>query len=192
MQRVIRRFDAFLRRCYGVVDLLPEQSDPTCILRVKVTHAARAVSHADGWIPVGAPVLELHLWNERIPPIHPAGPDLAWAHRTQRMFLDSLREAARQLRSDSRLADVQAVGGVTVLVFSPDGLKRNRLMQRLGFAIFPARNPLGRFGRFWENAYTWAIMWTYSPASLRLRRFRQMRRYEFWMTRSQFVERFGL
>jgi hypothetical protein len=35
-------------------------------------------------------------------------------------------------------------------------------------------------------------MWTYSPASLRLRRFRQMRRYEFWMTRSQFVERFGL
>jgi YkoP domain len=191
MRCVIRRFDAFLRRCYGVEDLFPEQSDLVCILRVRLTHAARAVALPDGRIPVGAPVLELHLWNERIPRIPPGGPDLAWARRTQRLFVDSLREVARRLRSDSRLAGVQAVTGATVLIFSPDGLDRNRLMKRLGFAVFPVRNPLGRFGRFWENAYTWAIMWTYNPASLRLRRFRQMRRDEFWMTRSKFVEGFG-
>jgi hypothetical protein len=107
------------------------------------------------------------------------------------MFLASLREVADQLRDDPRLASVRAVGGVTALIFSPDGLDRNRLMHRLGFTVFPARNPLGRFGRFWENAYTWSIMWTYSPSSLRSRRFREMRRDEFWMTRSRFLERFG-
>jgi len=107
------------------------------------------------------------------------------------MFLASLRVVARQLREDPGLAAVQAVSGATVLIQSTNGLERNRLMQRLGFTVFPARNPLGRFGQFWENAYTWAVMWTFSPASLRDRRLRDMRRDEFWMTRNKFLERFG-
>jgi hypothetical protein len=107
------------------------------------------------------------------------------------MFLGSLREVARRLGEDPGLAGMQAVAGATVLIQSTDGFERNRLMQRLGFTILPARNPLGRFGRFWENAYTWAVMWTFSPASLRDRRLRDMHRDEFWMTRSRFLERFG-
>jgi hypothetical protein len=188
VRRVVLSLDALLRGRLGIVAL---SSDPACILRIRVTRAAHAISLSDGPVPPGAPVLEIHLWNERIPPIPPAGPDLAWAGRTQRMFLASLREVARQLREEPGLAAVQAVSGATVLIQSTDGLERNRLMQRLGFTVFPACNPLGRFGRFWENAYTWAVMWTFSPASLRDRRLRDMRRDEFWMTRSRFLERFG-
>jgi hypothetical protein len=107
------------------------------------------------------------------------------------MFLASLREVALRLREDPELASVQAVTGATVLIQSTAGLERNQLMQRLGFTIFPARNPLGRFGRFWENGYTWAVMWTFSPACLRHRRLSDMRRDQFWMTRSRFLDRFG-
>jgi YkoP domain len=190
-RRLIRSFDAFLRRCFGIVDLVPEQSDPACLLRVRVTRATHAVSLPEGPVAPGAQVLELHLWNERIPPIPPGGPDMAWARQTQRMFLASLREAARQLREDTRLAGVQAVTGTSVLVYGADGVERDRLMQWLGFSVFPARNPLGPFGQFWEIAYTWSIMWTYNAASLRTRRLRGMRRDEFWMARSRFLERFG-
>lgn len=184
----VRAFDAFLRRCFRIVEL---SSDPACLLRVRLTRATHPVTLPDGVVAVGAELLEIHLWNERVPPIPRGGPDLAWAHRAQRMFFASLREAARCLREDPRLAGIQAVTGVTALVFSPDGLERNRLMQRMGFTVLPAPSPLGRFGRFWENAYTWAIMWTYSPSSLRSRRLRDMRRDEFWMTRAGFLERFG-
>jgi len=191
MRRLIRSFDAFLRRRYGIIELVPEPSDPACMLRVRVTRAAHPVSLPEGPVAAGAEVLELHLWNERVPPMPVAGPDLAWARRTQRMFLGSLREAARQLREDPRLAGVQAVTGTSVLVSGAGGVERDRLLQSLGFSVFPARNPLGRFGRFWENAYTWSVMWTYNPASLRNRRLRDMRRDEFWMARSKFLERFG-
>jgi hypothetical protein len=187
MRPLIRAFDAFLRRCLGI---LPLSSDPDCILRIRITRAARPVVMPGVSIATGAPVLEIHLWNERIPPIPPGGPDLAWARRAQRLFFASLQEAARRLRRDPDLAGIQAVAGVTVLILSPDSLQRSRLMQRLGFTVFPAPSHLGRFGRFWENAYTWAILWTYSPSSLRARRFHDLQRDEFWMARDAFLERF--
>ena len=191
MRRLIRAFDAFLRRRLGIVDLVPEQSDPACLLRVRLTRATHAVSLPEGPVAAGAEVMELHLWNERVPPMPPGGPDLAWARQAQRMFLRSLREAARQLQEDARLAGVQAIAGTTVLVHGADGVERDRFLQSRGFSAFPARNPLGRFGQFWENLYTWSVMWTYNAASLRNRHLLDMRRDEFWMARSKFLERFG-
>jgi hypothetical protein len=188
MRRVIRTFDAFLSWRLGLV---PLSSDPACLLRFRLTHAGHAVSLPDGVIPAGALLLEIHLWNERVPAIPPAGPDIAWARRAQRMFLSSLRKAAQQLRDDPRMAGVQAVTGTTVLIFGADGAARSKLLQALGFSILPALRPLGRFGEFWENGYTRALMWTYNPASVRDLRVLGMRRDEFWMTRESFLRRFG-
>jgi len=89
------------------------------------------------------------------------------------------------------MAGVQAVTGTTVLIHGADGVVRSRLMQGLGFSVFPTRNPLGRFGEFWENSYTRAVMWTYNAPSVRNLRVFDMRRDEFWMTRGKFLERFG-
>jgi hypothetical protein len=188
MRTLIRSFDAFLRRFLGIVAL---SSDPACLLRVRIKRAAHAVSLPGGLVPAGAEVLELHLWNERVPPIPPAGPDLAWARQTQRLFLGSLREAARQLREDSGMAGVQAVAGTTVLIYGADGVARSKLMQSLGFRVFPVHSPLGRFGEFWENSYTRALMWAYNPTSVKDLRISNMRRDEFWMAHGEFLDRFG-
>jgi YkoP domain len=188
MRRVIRTFDAFLSRRLGI---LPLSSDPACLLRIRFTRSGHAVSLPDGLIPAGASLLELHLWNERVPPIPPAGPDMAWARQTQRMFLGSLRQAARRLGEDPRMAGMEAVTGTTVLVFDADGVARSKLLQGLGFTILPAPSRLGRFGEFWENGYTRALMWTYNPTSVRNLRVLDMRRDEFWMTREMFLNRFG-
>jgi hypothetical protein len=188
MRFVIRKFDAFLSRRLG---LIPLSNSSECLLRFRITRSGHAVPLPDGMIPAGALLLEIHLWNERVPPIPLAGPDIAWARRAERMFLSSLREAAQQLRDNPRMAGVQAVTGTTVLIFGADGAARSKLLQALGFSILPAPNPLGRFGEFWENGYTRALMWTYNPASVRSLRVLGMRRDEFWMARDSFLRRFG-
>jgi hypothetical protein len=187
MRRLVRGFDAFLSRRLGI---MPLSDAPSCLLRVRITRSAHAMSLPDGGITAGAPVLELHLWNERVPLMPSTGPDLAWAHRAQRMFLGSLREAARRLREDPRMAAVQAVTGSTVLIYGADGAVKSMLLPGLGFTVFPVRSRLGRFGEFWENSYTRALMWAYNPASVRHLRVSEMRRDEFWMARGDFLERF--
>jgi hypothetical protein len=61
----------------------------------------------------------------------------------------------------------------------------------LGFTVLPYHNPLGRFGEFWENFYTWWIMWTYNQASLRHRRLFRLVRAEVWMTMAELLSRYG-
>jgi hypothetical protein len=65
------------------------------------------------------------------------------------------------------------------------------LATRLGFVVRPYRNRLGRFGEFWENLYTWFIMWTFNAASLHGRRLLGLRRMEMWIAAEDFVQRFG-
>lgn len=188
MKSLIRCFDRFLRWVLGVFEFCDESD---CLLRVRRASAAHTVILPERHIPAGAPILELHLWNEHIPPLPPTGSDLAWAVRSQRMLIASLRTLARQMRHDSRLDGVKAVGGVTVLFFAGDGSGGAKIFERLGFAVCPYHNPLGRFGEFWENLYTWAIMWAFNAVSLRRRRLLRLRRSEIWMATDEFLRRYG-
>jgi len=83
------------------------------------------------------------------------------------------------------------VGGATVLFAAGDASSGERLFQRLGFSTFPYRNPLGRFGEFWENLYTWALMWTFNAGSLKKRHLLQLQRTEVWMSTGEFLVRYG-
>lgn len=188
MRTLIRRFDRFLRRVLGVSEFC---DDPDGLLRVRRTPAPHSVTLPDRQIPSGAPILELHVWNEHVPPMPAAGPDLAWAVRSQRRFTASLHALALQMRRDPRFAGVQAVTGVTVLAFTADGAEGVNLFERLGFTVCPYHNPLGHFGEFWENLYTWAIMWAFNEASLSRRRLLHLRRSEIWMTTEEFLHRYG-
>jgi hypothetical protein len=188
MRPLIRRFDALLSRAYGIFEFC---DDGNCVLRLQIAQARRTLCLAGQEVRAGEPVLVLHLWNEHIPPLPQDGPDLAWAARMRRLFVQSLRAVAVQMRRDPRLARVRAVGGVTTL-FSPDGRSGGaHFMQRLGFTILPYRSPLGRFGEFWENLYAWWLMWTFNVASLRHRRLLYLRRTELWMPADGFVSRYG-
>lgn len=133
----------------------------------------------------------LHLWNEHLPPLPEDGADLAWARQVGRRFVYSLYALGRHVQASPRLSAARAVGGVTVLLWSGSRSGGARLMERMGFTIFPYRRPLGRFGEFWENFYSWWLMWAYNPASLRRRQLARLQRAEIWMAMEAFLQRYG-
>jgi hypothetical protein len=50
---------------------------------------------------------------------------------------------------------------------------------------------LGRFAEFWENAYTWALMWTLNQSILQKRSLLRLRRFDISMTAEDFLGRYG-
>lgn len=188
MRTIIRHFDNFLRGKLGVFEFC---QDPHCLLRVRLTTAPHALTLAGRLVSRGAPVLELHLWNEHIPLLPSTGPDLAWAIQIRRRLIASFRTLAAKMKDDARFASVQAVGGVTVLFLPGTDVGGERLFRRLGFTLYPYSNPLGRFGEFWENFYSWWIMWTFNPVTLRHRHLTRLRRTEIWMLAEDFLKSYG-
>lgn len=187
MRAFIKLLDHIIRRATGAIEYC---DDPQCIFRVQIAPAPHPVTLSDGThIPAGAPILFLHLWNEHIPPIAPAGPDLAWALQTERRLRRSLHRLAEWMTDNPDCAQVQAIGGITILI-SPAGQDGSEhLFRRLGFEIFPWHHPLGRFAEFWENLYTWWLMWAFNPSSLHGRRLWELQRREFWASREAFLAR---
>jgi len=188
MRRLVRLLDSILRRALGVFEFCDH---PECVLRVRLAAAPRALALPACELPAGAPVLELHLWNEHIAPMPDGGPDVAWAAEFARRLRASFHALAAQVRAEPRFAPVEAVCGITVLLGPDQGPAGERLFQRLGFTILPHRGRLGRFGEFWENLYSWWVMWTFNPATLRGRRLLRLRRSELWMCRAEFLARYG-
>ncbi len=186
MKRLIRAFDAFLRRALGVFEFC---ADPECLLRVRRTALAHPVTLDGHTFAVGTPVIELHLWNEHLPPLPPDGPTLSWAVQTQRRLKRSFRALAAALLRDPQLADARLIGGVTVLPLAGAHAGGLKLFEQLGFTVMPYRNPLGRFGEFWENLYTWGVMWAFNAPTLAGRRLMGLRRSEIWMTRETLFRR---
>jgi len=189
MRALIRRLDTLLRSKLSVFEFCDA---PDCLLRVRVTLLAHALSLPGRAVSARAPVLELHLWNEHIPSLPPDGGDLAWAVQTRRKLVASLHVLASQMPCDPRFAAVQAVGGITVLLMLGDGAGGEKLLRRLGFSVFPYHGALGRFGEFWENLYSWWLMWTFNPATLRHRRLIRLQRSEVWMSSEEFLDRYGV
>lgn len=187
MQRLIRSFDACLRRAFGIFEL---GDNPDGLLRVRLIPAPHEISLPGGRVAAGAPVLELHVWNEHVPQIGAQGPDLAWAVETRRLLISSLCHIAWHLGYDARFGPVQAVGGVTILAAPFGGMGSGALFNRLGFTIFPCHSPLGRFGEFWANLYLWTLIWAYNKGSLRRRHFWGLQRNEIWMSAEDFLSRY--
>lgn len=188
MKRLIRGFDSFLRWALGVFEFC---SAPDCLLRVRRITLSRPLILDGVTYPIGTAAIELHLWNEHLPPLPPEGPTLRWAVQTQRRLKQSFQALARRLPHDPRLADAQLVIGITVLPLAGTHAGGVRLFEQLGFTILPYHNPLGRFGEFWENLYTWGIMWTFNTPTLEGRSLLRLRRSEVWMTTAELLRRYG-
>jgi hypothetical protein len=189
MRVLIRAFDRMIRWASGVFEFCDEE---VCLLRLQCSRAPHDLHLSDSTqVRAGDPVLKLHLWNERVPPLGPGGSDLAWAVNVRRRLIRSLRAAAQWLAEQPSRDDVRAIGGATVLVSLGGGAGSLRLMERLSFDVFPYRGPLGRFGEFWENLYTWGLMWTFNAASLRHRSLLRLRRAEVWMSAAELLARYG-
>lgn len=188
MRAVIRRFDQFLARQYGLFNFCDE---PDCVLRLQVSTSPHRLCFPNQLVEAGEKVLLLHLWNEQIPAVSKEGIDLAWVKNMQRSFLKSLRAVGTYMQTEPCMADIRAVGGETVLMLVGTRHSGERFMERLGFYVEPYEAPLGRFGEFWENFYSWFLMWAYNPSSLQTRKFSGMQRGEFWMPAEEFLVRYG-
>jgi hypothetical protein len=188
VKALVRAFDHMLVRAQG---LYPYWDDPKAMFRIRVVGAPHMLHLSDGKVPAGAPVMELHFWNDQTPPFAPQGPDLAWAMSAYRMLVPSLRILAQQLATKPEFAEVQALGGATVLVAVGGQSAAEKLFERLGLELFPYPHHLGRFGEFWENFYTWALMWAYNGLSLRSRHLLDLPRTEVWISRTKFLSLHG-
>ncbi len=187
LRPLIYRFDEFLCRCYGVYEF---SDDKDCILRLQQATAAHTLTLPGCVIEVGAPVIEIHLSNERMPKIPEEGANMAWAAHAQRLFFHSLRLAAGHIKSSNELAKAQALGGVTAIFPPYQDDSGARFIEQAGFTIMPYYRPLGVFGEFWENFYSWVLIWTYNPASLKRLNLMRLRRSEFWMPMVEFLRRY--
>jgi hypothetical protein len=163
-----------------------------CLLRLQVTRAAHPIYLPDLTVKVKEPVLLIHLWNERLPSVYPEGMDLAWARRILQLFRHSLCLAAVYLQENRQLDDIRAIGGVTILAQSGLHGTGSRFMQDMGFTVLPYSSRLGRFGEFWENFYSYLIIWTFNPGSMPARPLIRLRRSEMWMSRQAFLQHYGI
>jgi len=189
MRTLVRSLDSALCRRYGVFEFC---DDPECILRLQVSQAPRLISLPDIELQPGQPVLIIHLWNEKLPQLPIGGANLAWGKTAQRKLLRSLNLAAHYLEQTTQMEPIQAVGGVTALFPPDDRNGGNKLFQRLGFTVLPYQSSLGRFGEFWENFFSWMLVWTYNPASFHgsSHNLVKMRRTEIWISRESLLSRY--
>jgi YkoP domain len=130
LERLVFGLDSVLRRWQSIIEY---SRDPNCILRIKLERLDSDIVVADGTFGrAGDRIVDLHLWNERIPRIPKQGASIAWAGQMHLCFRHSLRELARYLAARSDLDDVSVVRCNMAL----GGRERNAQMVRL----------IGRYG----------------------------------------------
>jgi hypothetical protein len=185
----VRGLDALVRRLCHVHEFAPDEA---CILKVALGRSTRELTLSDGTrIEKGEVVGELHLWNEHIPPMDEEGASFAWALKTYRLWSASLKKLVMYLQDEPEFDNIRAFRGETA--FFQGDLEGSALFERLGFDLVRAdrNSKLRRFGEFWENLYTWWLIWTFNPGSLRRKDFLRMERAQLWISRRALVERYG-
>jgi len=185
--------DWLLRRWHHVREF---SQDERCLLRLALNRSERDLVLSDGTrIRRGELIGELHLWNEHIPPMGPAGPDMTWGLEFYHRLLRSLEELASYVSSAREFDDVRAFRGEIALALEDGAGQRIKLARRLGFDLVrTGRMARGwrRFGDFWANLYSWVLIWAFNPASMRGKGFLRLERVQLWISRETLLAKHGI
>jgi hypothetical protein len=191
LRAMVLALEGLLRRQGRVQEFT---QDEECILRIAFTASKQDVELSDGTkVRAGDKICELHLWNEHIPPMPTGGPDLRWGVRFYRLAVKSLRSLAAYIAAEER-QDIVALGGQMAFLEKDGSPVLASVAAQLGFDVLNLTAQAGRWGRFthfWENIFSWALMWTFNPGSLRGKRFLRLQRYRLWMSRRTLLQRYG-
>ncbi len=176
--------DWMLRRWYRVYAYSETDDD---LLRVSIRTVETPTILSDGTrVGRGEVVVDLHIWNERVPTLGPLGPSLAWASRARRRIEHSLVTLAYHLESRDCLDRCAAVRAEVVLLGGQEARKLERIAERHGLTqpIDAQRADLG------HGLLAYGLAWACNPESLNKKRFRPVR-YEFWISGAAFRKRYS-
>lgn len=118
----------------------------------------------------GAPVLNLHFWNEHVPVIGPNGITINWAREMTRRVELSMYALARHLKWTRGLDDIVAIRGDMRLGTAAQNGQLVRIAARYGFE--PAASGQSVFGPatlklLAENVFICLLVLATNPAALR-------------------------
>ncbi|MCL5734399.1 MAG: hypothetical protein M1274_02235 [Actinobacteria bacterium] len=191
-RRGVLLIDGLLVRHYGVKVIA---DDPQCILRVSSRILEKPVTLSDdAELAAGTPVIEIHFWNEHLPQIGEGGADFAWAKQFMGRLSHSLDLLAVYALSAPEYSGFVAIHGQLIFIPTIDVALLKRTAARLGFTTIDVRAAPGlRFwtAAFWTCLYTWWLMWTFNPNSLRAKQFRDLAITDLWMSREALLGRLG-
>jgi YkoP domain len=166
LEHAIFALDGWLRRRQGIFEY---STSPGCMFRVELGKADQTLTLFDGTpVRAGDPVLVLHLWNENIPAMGQEGPTVAWAHQVSQAIHASLRELARYLEQQPRLAGVRAVCGDMQLGSARQTKQLAHIVERYGFEALDGG--VGRHGvlhRIGKSMLIFLLVAATNPIALR-------------------------
>jgi ceramide glucosyltransferase len=191
LRRAILFMDRIMRRRLHIYEY---SQDDGCLLRLAIRPNDREVTLADGThVHEGAPVGELHLWNEHLPPMPEDGPNLRWGLAFGRQMKQSLADLAAHLESDPSLEEVPALRGVASFGSPYEMGHWTAMLEHWGFELVYGPGPDGTWSRLatWaEDQYAKGIAWAFNPPGARDLRLAATRRDQIWMSRQTLVSRY--
>ena len=191
LERIVFGTDAALRRWNSVVEFT---TDPACILRIRLDRLERPLVLADGTCArAGERFVDLHLWNEQIPPMPKEGASIAWARHMHVCFLRSLQQLVRYLAARPDLDDIAIVRCTLMFASCERDEQMVRLLGRYGFELVPGAGAL-TFSegarRFGENIQISLIVLLRNASALRRDTLRRGRTRVF-ISRRALEQRYG-
>jgi hypothetical protein len=186
-----RKLDTHLRKKQRIFEFCDH---PHCLLRIALHRTQEDLVLTDAIrLGPGELVAELHLWNEHIPRILAAGPNLSWAVLTQRRMRESMALLANHVRSDSRLGQVRVFHARGLFGSGKSQASMKQFAKQFGFE--QARTPLpgsllGRLRNYGECLHHWAMIRAFNPGALAGRRLTDVACHQLWITRVALLTRF--
>ncbi len=183
----VRRVDALMRRRLGIVEFC---DDPECVFRISRRAAPRPIALPSGAsIRAGAPIIEVHLWNERMPPIPPGGGTAAWGNLFKRRLRNSLALLARYIEREPSCRDVAAITALPVYPARLGPAALTRLCEHLGWEVAPPPERRGAVPAWLDSVLIWLLIRVFNPEGARGRGLAHGH-IEVWMTRSRLLDRY--
>ena len=122
--------DWLLRRWYGVYEFSWTDDD---LLRISISVAKASLTLSDGTrVTQGDPIINLHIWNERVPTLGALGPSLVWASRAKHRIERSLIALGRHLDQHDELDRCVALRAVAIFVGGRAAGKATRIAAHYG------------------------------------------------------------
>jgi len=181
--------DARLRRRYAVVEYT---HNPSCVFRLQIVRSQSDLVLRDGTrLRPGERVVQLHYWNEQIPPVPQTGMTIGWARQMTHSLEISLRELARYLADRSDLSDIAVISVDAVATMGQESGQLTRIMARYGFEAIARPPPLPiaeRLRRFGENILIALRIFAQNARALRSL---THGRIPFFLSRRALEHRFG-